>query len=107
VGRTHDLRCRDLAELAACSDVITLHPPLTGQTRHLIDDAFLSRVRPGAVLVNCSRAGLIDTDAVLAALTAGRLSGVGLDVLDGREPSAVANPGWRTGRPADSKEIAV
>jgi D-3-phosphoglycerate dehydrogenase / 2-oxoglutarate reductase len=146
------LRCRDLPELAARSDVISLHLPLTAQTRHLVDRAFLAQVRPGAVLINCSRGGLIDTDAVLAALTGGRLSGVGLDVfdpeppgshplfghpdvvltphlmglsrrataatftaaaqgildvLDGREPRAVANPGWRTGRPADSKEISV
>ena len=61
-----DVRCTDLGDLAGRSDVITLHLPLTGQTRHLVDDAFLARVKPGAVLVNCSRGGLIDTDAVLA-----------------------------------------
>ena len=61
-----DVRCGDLGDLAARSDVITLHLPLTGQTRHLVDDAFLARVKPGAFLVNCSRGGLIDTDAVSA-----------------------------------------
>ena len=61
-----DVRCTDLGDLAGRSDVITLHLPLTGQTRHLVDDAFLARVKPGAVLVNCSRGGLIDTDAVSA-----------------------------------------
>ena len=60
-------------------------------------DAFLARVKPGMVLVNCSRGGLIDTDAVWRALAAGRLSGVGLDVYD-PEPQAVANPAWRTHR---------
>jgi D-3-phosphoglycerate dehydrogenase / 2-oxoglutarate reductase len=140
-----DVRCTDLGDLAGRSDVITLHLPLTGQTRHLVDDAFLARVKPGAVLVNCSRGGLINTDAVWRALTTGRLSGVGLDVFDpeppgphplyrhpdvvltphlmglsrrataatftaaargvvdvlaGREPEAVANPAWRTHRPA-------
>src|SRR5216683_2083951 len=81
-----DVRCTDLGDLAGRSDVITLHLPLTGQTRHLVDDAFLARVKPGAVLVNCSRGGLIDTDAVWRALAAGRLSGVGLDVFDPEPP---------------------
>ena len=81
-----DVRCGDLGELAARSDVITLHLPLTDQTRHLVDDAFLARVKPGAVLVNCSRGGLIDTDAVWRALVGGRLSGVGLDVFDPEPP---------------------
>ncbi len=76
------LRCADLGDLAARSDVITLHLPLTDQTRHLVNDAFLARVKPGAVLVNCSRGGLVDADAVWRALTVGRLSGVGLDVFD-------------------------
>ena len=81
-----DIRCAGLGELAAHSDVITLHLPLTEQTRHLVDDAFLARVRPGAVLINCSRGGLIDIDAVWRALTSGRLSGVGLDVFDPEPP---------------------
>jgi D-3-phosphoglycerate dehydrogenase len=81
-----DVCCVDLGDLAARSDVITLHLPLTGQTRHLVDDAFLARVKPGAVLVNCSRGALIDTDAVWRALTDGRLSGVGLDVFDPEPP---------------------
>ena len=63
-----------------------MHLPLTGQTRHLVNDAFLARVRPGTVLVNCSRGGLIDTDAVYRALDGGRLSGVGLDVFDPEPP---------------------
>jgi D-3-phosphoglycerate dehydrogenase / 2-oxoglutarate reductase len=81
-----DVRCTDLGDLAARSDVITLHLPLTCETRHLVDDAFLARVKPGAVLVNCSRGGLVDHDAVWRALTAGRLSGVGLDVFDPEPP---------------------
>jgi D-3-phosphoglycerate dehydrogenase / 2-oxoglutarate reductase len=82
-----DVCCADLGDLAGRSDVITLHLPLTGQTRHLVDDAFLAQVKPGAVLVNCSRGGLIDTDAVWRALTAGRLSGAGLDVFDPEPPA--------------------
>jgi D-3-phosphoglycerate dehydrogenase len=81
-----DMRCADLGDLAARSDVITLHVPLNEQTRHLVGDAFLARVKPGTVLVNCGRGGLIDVDAVWRALTAGRLSGVGLDVFDPEPP---------------------
>src|SRR5580693_9938638 len=72
-----DIACAGLHQLAAGSDIITLHLPLSGQTRHLVDDAFLARVRPGAILINCSRGGLIDIDAALRALQDGRLSGVG------------------------------
>jgi D-3-phosphoglycerate dehydrogenase len=80
------VRCASLGDLAARSDVITLHLPLNDQTRHLVDDAFLAGVRPGAVLINCGRGGLVDTDAVCRALTDGRLSGVGLDVFDPEPP---------------------
>ena len=82
-----DVRCADLGDLAARGDVITLHLPLNDQTRHLVGDAFLDQVKPGAVLVNCGRGGLVDTDAVWRALTAGRLSGVGLDVFDPEPPA--------------------
>jgi D-3-phosphoglycerate dehydrogenase len=78
--------CASLGDLAARSDVISLHLPLNEQTRHIVDDALLARVRPGAVLVNCSRGGLVDTDAVWRALTTGQLSGVGLDVFDPEPP---------------------
>jgi D-3-phosphoglycerate dehydrogenase / 2-oxoglutarate reductase len=77
-----EVDCPDLGALAAASDVLTLHVPLTEQTRHLIDAALLARIRPGAVLINCGRGGLLDLDAVLAALESGRLGGVGLDVFD-------------------------
>ena len=79
--------CPDLAELAARSDIVTLHAPLTAATRHLVDHRFLTAVKPGAVLVNCGRGGLVNLDAVLEALTAGRLSGVGLDVYDPEPPA--------------------
>jgi D-3-phosphoglycerate dehydrogenase len=82
-----DRHCADLGDLAARSDVVTLHLPLTDQTRHLAGEAFLARVKPGAILVNCGRGGLIDTDAVWRALTTGRLSGVGLDVFDPEPPA--------------------
>jgi D-3-phosphoglycerate dehydrogenase / 2-oxoglutarate reductase len=76
------LACADLGELAESSDVLTLHAPLTEGTRHLVDEQLLARVKPGAILINCGRGGLLDPDATLAALESGRLSGVGLDVFD-------------------------
>jgi phosphoglycerate dehydrogenase-like enzyme len=78
--------CPDLDELVATADVLTLHLPLTDRTRHLVDRRLLAGVRPGTVLVNCGRGGLIDQDAVLDALTTGRLGGVGLDVFDPEPP---------------------
>ncbi len=78
--------CPDLAELAAASDVLTLHAPLTPEIHHLVDAAFLAGVRPGAILVNCGRGGLVDLDALLAALESGRLGGVGLDVFEPEPP---------------------
>lgn len=75
-------RCADLGELAESSDVLTLHAPLVESTRRLVNERLLSRVRPGAILINCGRGGLLDSDATLAALESGRLSGVGLDVFD-------------------------
>jgi D-3-phosphoglycerate dehydrogenase len=82
------VRCPDLGDLAGRSDVISLHLPLTSLTHRLVDDSFLARVKPGAVLVNCSRGALIDTDAVWRALTSGLLSGVGLDVFDPEPPGS-------------------
>ncbi len=78
--------CEDLVELAAASDILTLHAPLTDETHHLIDADVLARIRPGAVLVNGGRGGLMDLDAVLAALLSRRLAGVGLDVFDPEPP---------------------
>ena len=82
-----DVRCAHLRDLATGSDVITLHAPLTETSRHLVNGRFLSAVKPGALLINCGRGALIDDDAVLDALLAGRLSGVGLDVFDPEPPA--------------------
>jgi D-3-phosphoglycerate dehydrogenase len=76
----------DLADLAAASDVLTLHAPATADNHHLVDAGFLARMRPGAILVNCGRGTLVDLDAALAALASGRLAGVGLDVYDPEPP---------------------
>jgi len=61
-------------------DAISLHCPLDARTRHMIDDAALAAMRPGVLLVNLARGGIIDRDALERALAAGHLGGVGLDV---------------------------
>jgi len=76
-----------LPRLLKSADVLSLHAPLTPETRHLIGDAELRQVKPGAVLVNCARGGLLDLDAAHAALLDGRLAGVGLDVYDPEPPA--------------------
>jgi len=73
---------RELPDLLAASDVVSLHCPLTPQTRHLVDDAALARMRPTALLVNTARGGVVDTDALVRALTEGRLGGAALDVFE-------------------------
>lgn len=75
----------DLAELLACSDVVSLHLPLTPTTHHLIGAAELATMKPTATLVNTSRGGVLDQEALLAALAAGELHSAGLDVFE-REP---------------------
>jgi D-3-phosphoglycerate dehydrogenase len=81
-----EIAAPDVSELASASDVVTLHVPLTEETHHMVDEAFLDRVRPGTILINCGRGGLVDLDAALAALESGPLAGVGLDVFENEPP---------------------
>lgn len=68
--------------LFAEADLVSLHVPLLAETHHLVDATALSLMKDDAILVNSSRGGLVDTDALLETLRAGRLSGVGLDVYE-------------------------
>ncbi|MEU9102995.1 2-hydroxyacid dehydrogenase [Streptomyces xanthophaeus] len=72
----------DKEELFASSDLVSLHVPLMESTHHLVDSAALRLMRDDAILVNSSRGGLIDTDALVTELRAGRFAGVGLDVYE-------------------------
>jgi glycerate dehydrogenase len=68
------------------ADIVSLHCPLTSATARLVDAARLGQMKPGALLINTARGGLIDEAAVAAALAEGRLGGVGLDVLSVEPP---------------------
>ncbi len=71
-----------LGELLARADVVSLHLPLSEETRHLIDSAALAQMKRGAVLVNTSRGPIVDEAALVEALTAGRIAGAALDVFE-------------------------
>ena len=72
-----------LDELLALSDIVTLHTPLTPDTHHLLDEDRIAAMKRGAYLVNTGRGGLVDTEALVRALAAGRLGGAALDVVEG------------------------
>jgi phosphoglycerate dehydrogenase-like enzyme len=76
---------RELPDLLTESDIVSLHVPLNETTENLVDAAALARMKTGAVLVNTARGGLVETSALLAALSSGRLRSAGLDVFD-QEP---------------------
>jgi lactate dehydrogenase-like 2-hydroxyacid dehydrogenase len=74
-----------LEELLTTADVVSLHCPLSAETRHLIDAQALGRMRPSAFLVNTTRGPVVDEEALAEALRAGTIAGAGLDVFE-REP---------------------
>lgn len=75
-----------LDDLLREADVVSLHLPLTPETRHLINETSLSRMRPTALLVNTARGGIVDTAALCRALQEGRIAGAALDVLEVEPP---------------------
>ncbi|MCS6987098.1 MAG: 2-hydroxyacid dehydrogenase [Sphingomonadaceae bacterium] len=69
-------------DLAAESDILTLHCPLTPETHHLVDAAAIARMKPGVMIINTSRGAVVDTRALIAGLKSGRIGSLGLDVYE-------------------------
>ncbi len=81
----------ELDNLLTRADVVSLHLPLTTDTEHLLDARRIAAMKPGAVLVNTARGGLVDEAALVEALTTGHLAAAGLDVFS-EEPVAATHP---------------
>jgi D-3-phosphoglycerate dehydrogenase / 2-oxoglutarate reductase len=88
-------RKTSLEELLRASDFVSLHPPLTPETRKLVGDEALARMKPSAWLVNCARGPIVDTDALVRAIEAGRIAGCALDTVD---PEPLPDPHPLRGR---------
>ncbi|ONI89630.1 lactate dehydrogenase [Actinosynnema sp. ALI-1.44] len=91
-----------LDELLQQSDIVTLHTPLTAETRHLLDRGRIDQMKPGAFVINTGRGPLIDTEALVLALESGRLGGAALDVVEGEENIFYADC---RDRPIDNKPL--
>ena len=90
-ARSHHARHVELDDLLRNADVVSVHVPLTDDTRHLLDAQRIGVMKRGALLVNTARSGLIDTDAAVRAIRTGQLAGLGLDVYD-LEPLPTNHP---------------
>lgn len=80
-------RIENLSELLELSDFVSLHLPLTGETTDLVDSDFIASMRTGSYLINSSRGGLVDEDALANALDEGRTAGAALDVRKNEPPA--------------------
>jgi len=87
----HSIAFVGLDDLLSRADLLSLHLPLTAETRGLVDRAFLRKVKKGAFLINTARGEVVNEEALVEALTSGHLAGAGLDAL-AQEPPDVDNP---------------
>ncbi|MEO5290845.1 NAD(P)-dependent oxidoreductase [Limosilactobacillus allomucosae] len=89
--RRYGVQYRNLDDLLAQSQIVSLHLPVTKATRHMADQAFFAKMQPGSYLVNTARGELVDDAALIEALKSGRLAMAGLDTLD-HEPVLKDHP---------------
>lgn len=82
----NDIIVSSFGDAIGQSDVVSLHLPLTEETRHIIDKAAMEAMKPGAILINTARGGLIDEEAAFGLLKSGRLGGLGLDAYEAEPP---------------------
>ncbi len=87
-ARRLGVRLVDLDEMLPMVDAITFHTPLTDQTRNLLNAERIAKLKPGAVVINCGRGGVVDEEALLAALESGHVGGAGLDVFAKEPPTS-------------------
>ena len=85
IAEVLDFEYHPLEYVLANADIITLHAPYMPSTHHLINAETIKLIKPGALLINTARGGLVDTEALIDALDQGILSGAGLDVIEGEE----------------------
>lgn len=83
---TNGIEVRPFPEILEAADVVTLHMPLTEETRNLIGVEAIARMKPGAILLNTARGGIVDEDAACTALKEGQLGGFGLDAFSVEPP---------------------
>ena len=82
----------DLDTLLAQADFVSLHVPMTAATAQMINAASIAKMKDGAVLINCARGGVVDSEALAEALNSGKLAAAGIDVFENEPPLAVEHP---------------
>ncbi|MFA5033534.1 MAG: D-2-hydroxyacid dehydrogenase [bacterium] len=88
VKGTGSIKNATFDELLQSSDYISIHTPLTAETKHFIGKTEFDKMKKGAIVVNCARGGTVDESALLEALKSGKLAGAGLDVFETEPPAA-------------------
>jgi phosphoglycerate dehydrogenase-like enzyme len=102
-------RVHSLAELMGRADIVSIHAPLSDETKGLLNPAAFDAAKPGLILINTARGPIIDLDALEAALRTGKIAGAGIDVLP-NEPSDMDHPlfaAWRKGEDWIKGRLAV
>jgi phosphoglycerate dehydrogenase-like enzyme len=97
-------RFEPLGELLASSDIVSLHVPVTDETRGMVDERFLAAMKPGSILINTARGEVVDQEALAAALVSGHLAAAGLDTL---APEPVAPDHILLRLPAETSRCVV